>query len=304
MRPVHTYSIVARDPATGQLGVAVQSHYFSVGSVVPWVEPGVGAVAMQSYLHLAYGPDALALLRAGRSATDALAELVSRDPEQDLRQLAIVDARGNVAAHTGARCIEAAGHTIGNGYSTQANLMLNAGVWPAMADAYKSATGDLADRLMTALEAGEAAGGDLRGQQSAALVIVSGERQAPGAGRIFDLRVEDHPAPLAELRRLLTLARAYRLVEDADTAVGQGRFHDAAVAYKDAVALAPHIAELKLMAGLALLPLGEETEGGTLIDEALLADPKLAVLIPRLAALGLAPDNTDRWRAGGAPSPS
>jgi uncharacterized Ntn-hydrolase superfamily protein len=296
MRPVHTYSIVARDPATGQLGVAVQSHYFSVGSVVPWLEPGVGAVAMQSYLHLAYGTETLALLRSGKSAPEALAELVGRDPEQDLRQVAIVDASGNVAVHTGTRCIEAAGHTIGDGYSTQANLMLKADVWPAMALAYETASGDLADRLMAALEAGEAAGGDLRGQQSAALVVVSGERQAQGAGRIFDLRVEDHPTPLAELRRLITLARAYRLVEDADTAVGQGRIEDAAIAYKGAVDLAPEIAELRLMAGLALMQLGNEAEGGGLVEEALRSDPKLMVLIPRMAALGLAPESASRWQ--------
>jgi uncharacterized Ntn-hydrolase superfamily protein len=296
MRPVHTYSIVARDPATGQLGVAVQSHYFSVGSVVPWLEPGVGAVAMQSYLHLAYGTETLALLRSGKSAPEALAELVGRDPEQDLRQVAIVDASGNVAVHTGTRCIEAAGHTIGDGYSTQANLMLKADVWPAMALAYETASGDLADRLMAALEAGEAAGGDLRGQQSAALVVVSGERQAQGAGRIFDLRVEDHPTPLAELRRLITLARAYRLVEYADTAVGQGRIEDAAIAYKGAVDLAPEIAELRLMAGLALMQLGNEAEGGGLVEEALRSDPKLMVLIPRMAALGLAPESASRWQ--------
>jgi uncharacterized Ntn-hydrolase superfamily protein len=292
MRPVHTYSIVARDPATGQLGVAVQSHYFSVGSVVPWVEPGVGAVAMQSYLHLAYGPEALALMRAGKTAPEALAELIARDPDQDLRQVAVVDASGAVAAHTGSRCIEAAGHMVGDGYSTQANLMLNSSIWPAMARAYEAASGDLADRLMTALEAAGEAGGDLRGQQSAALVIVSGEHpQAPGSGKLFDLRVEDHTAPLVELRRLISLARAYRLVEKGDTAVGQGRFHDAATAFRGAVALAPQVAELKLMAGLALLQLGDDADGGQLLDEALASDPRLAVLIPRLAALGLAPEN-------------
>src|SRR5918994_3207116 len=153
MIPVHTYSIVARDPTTGALGVAVQSHYFSVGSVVPWAEAGVGVVATQSFLNLAYGPDGLALMRVGASAPEALAELVGRDPEQDLRQVAMVDAFGSSAAHTGERCVAAAGHLVGDGYSVQANIMVDSGVWPAMAHAYQMASGDLAGQLVTALEA-------------------------------------------------------------------------------------------------------------------------------------------------------
>jgi uncharacterized Ntn-hydrolase superfamily protein len=266
----------------------VQSHYFSVGSVVPWAEAGVGVVATQSFLNLAYGPEGLELMRSGRSAPEALAELLERDPEQDLRQVAMVDAFGCSAAHTGERCIAAAGHLIGDGYSVQANIMVDTGVWPAMAHAYEAASGDLADRLVTTLEAAQAAGGDLRGQQSAALLVVAGEPpQRPGEGKRFDLRVEDHPTPLVELRRLLQLARAYRFVEEADAAVGQGRFEDAAAAYQMAIERAPDIAELQVWAAIALLQMGREGEAMTLFGVAFLADPRLVELLPRVAALGL-----------------
>ncbi|HWQ29053.1 MAG TPA: DUF1028 domain-containing protein, partial [Dehalococcoidia bacterium] len=206
--PAHTYSIVARDPATGALGVAVQSHYFSVGSIVSWAEAGVGAVATQSIANVDYGPRGLALMREGLSASQALSALLENDPGRDVRQVAMVDARGGVAAHTGTRCIPAAGHLSGDGFSVQANLMANDSVWPAMRDAFERSDGELADRLLAALEAAQNAGGDIRGQQSAALLVVSGERShEPWRGRLFDLRVEDHPEPVAELKRLVRLRR-------------------------------------------------------------------------------------------------
>jgi uncharacterized Ntn-hydrolase superfamily protein len=294
MLPVHTYSIVARDPVTGELGIAVQSHYFSVGSVVPWAEPGVGAVAVQSFVSVTNGPAALALLRAGRTASAALAEIIARDPEQELRQMGVVDAAGIAAAHTGERCIPAAGHLVGEGYAVQANIMTDDGGWPAMARGYETASGDLADRLLAALDAAQDAGGDLRGQQSAALQIVSGARPAqPGEGKLFDVRVEDHPQPLVELRRLLRLARAYRFVEDADAAAGRGQYDAAAAAYRAAVELAPEIAELRLMAALALLGMGDEAAALPLFAQALSADPGLLELVHRAAPLGLAPSNPD-----------
>jgi uncharacterized Ntn-hydrolase superfamily protein len=303
--PVHTYSIVARDTVTGDLGVAVQSHYFSVGSVVPWGEAGVGVVATQSFLNLAYGPEGLALMRTGRSAPEALAELVGRDPEQDLRQVAMVDAAGNSAAHTGERCVAAAGHLVGDGYSVQANIMVDGGVWPAMARVYESAAGDLANRLVAALDAAQAAGGDLRGQQSAALLVVAGAPpERAGEGKRFDLRVEDHPEPLTELRRLLLLARAYRYVEDADAAVGQGRFEEAAAAYQIAVGLAPEIAELKVWAAIVLLHMKREGEALPLFETAFRADPGLVELLPRLAALGLAPSDPELLARIAALSPA
>ena len=290
--PAHTYSIVARDAATGHLGVAVQSHYFGVGAVVPWAESGVGVVATQSFLNVGYGPGGLAAMRAGRTAEDALAEALARDPERHLRQVAMVDAAGHVAAHTGELCVAAAGHLTGDGFSVQANLMASAEVWPAMAQAYEASSGDLADRLIAALDAAQAAGGDLRGQQSAALVVVGGERlERPWEGRVFDLRVEDHPMPLAELRRLVRLARAYRHVEAGDAAVGQGRVEDAAAAFRVAVELAPEIAELKVWAALSLLRMGREAEAMPLFSAAFAANPGLAELVPRVVPLGLAPDD-------------
>jgi uncharacterized Ntn-hydrolase superfamily protein len=174
----HTYSIVARDPETGQLGVAVQSHWFSVGAIVPWAEAGVGAVATQSFVEPSYGPLGLALMRAGKSAPEALKSLLASDAQADVRQVAMIDAQGRVASHTGVYCIAAAGHRIGANYSAQANLMLKETVWDAMAKAFESAKGDLADRLLSALEAAQGEGGDIRGKQSAAIVVVTGKDAA------------------------------------------------------------------------------------------------------------------------------
>ncbi len=219
-RPVHTYSIVARDPKTGELGVAVQSHWFAIGPLVPWAEAGVGAIATQSFVDASYGKLGLDLMRAGRSAPDALKGLLAADSNRDVRQVAMIDATGKVAAHTGSKCIPAAGQYVGVDFSVQANLMLNDTVWPAMAKAFESARGDLAERLLTALEAAEAAGGDIRGRQSAALVVVSGKPTGkPWQDRVYDLRVDDHAAPVVELRRLVKLQRAYNLMNEGDLAV-------------------------------------------------------------------------------------
>jgi uncharacterized Ntn-hydrolase superfamily protein len=220
LRPVATYSIVARDPATGELGVAVQSHWFSVGSNVSWAEAGVGAVATQSFIDPAYGPLGLQLMRAGRSAPDTLKALLAGDAQRDVRQVGMVDAQGRAATHTGALCIPAAGGQEGKEYVVQANLMDKPSVWPAMAKAYEAATGDLALRLLAALDAAEAEGGDIRGRQSAAIVVVKARSSGrPWADRIFDLRVEDNPAPLVELRRLVKLQRAYNHMTAGDDCV-------------------------------------------------------------------------------------
>lgn len=200
-----TYSIVARDAETGEIGAAVQSHYFGAGSVVLWAEAGVGAVATQSIVELSYGPLGLDRMRDGDSAGAALDPLVAADPMSVVRQVAMVDAGGQVAVHTGPACVGRAGHVVGDAVSTQANMMERDTVWGAMHDAYESAAGEpLPDRLLAALDAAEAEGGDIRGRQSAALLVVSGERSAaPWDGRLVDLRVDDHPDPLVELRRLL-----------------------------------------------------------------------------------------------------
>ena len=203
-----TYSIVARDPETGELGVAVQSRAFRAGSSVGWALPGVGAVASQAFSERSYGPLGLELLQAGKAPEQALAGLVAADPESAVRQVAMVDAEGRAAVHTGADCIREAGHLSGDGYSVQANMMRSADVWPAMAEAFESATGSLARRLLAALDAGEAAGGDWRGRQAAGLLVVAADGKP--WDRVSDLRVDDHAEPLRELRRLLGLEEAYR----------------------------------------------------------------------------------------------
>jgi Uncharacterized conserved protein len=209
-RPVHTFSIVARDPETGELGVAVQSHWFRVGPLVPWIESGVGAIATQSFVDPSYGKLGLDMMRAGKSASDTLKALVAGDPASDVRQVAMIDAQGHVAAHTGAKNIQSAGHHVGANYSVQANLMLNDTIWPAMSRAFEATKGDLADRMLAALDAAQTAGGDIRGRQSAVLIVVSGKSTGkPWIDRTFDLRVDDSTDPLKELRRLVVLQRAY-----------------------------------------------------------------------------------------------
>jgi uncharacterized Ntn-hydrolase superfamily protein len=209
-----TYSIVARDAETGELGVAVQSRAFRAGSGVGWALPGIGAVASQAFSERSYGPLGLELLQAGKSPEQALAGLVAADPDSAVRQVAMVDAEGRTAVHTGARCIPEAGHQTGEGYTVQANMMRSARVWPAMAEAFEAASGSLARRLLAALDHAEAEGGDWRGQQAAGLLVVAAD--ARPWERVCDLRVDDHAAPLRELRRLLDLEEAYRAQFRAD----------------------------------------------------------------------------------------
>jgi len=211
-----TYSIVARDPMTGHLGVAVQSHYLACGSVVPWARAGVGAVATQSVAEVAYGPRGLEEMAGGAVASEALGRLLVGDPQAAVRQVAMVDATGGLAVHTGPGCIGLAGHTTSAGVSAQANMMARPTVWEAMVAAYEaSAAPDLAGRLLDALDAAEAEGGDVRGRQAAAIVVVGAERgEHPWDGRLVDLRVDDDPAPVAELRRLVDVQRATRRMTD------------------------------------------------------------------------------------------
>jgi uncharacterized Ntn-hydrolase superfamily protein len=203
-----TYSIVARDAATGELGVAVQSHFFAAGAICPWVEPGVGAIATQSEALPSYGPLGLDAMRAGQGPSEALAVLVAEDDDRDQRQVAYVDASGDVAVHTGDLCIAEAGHVIGDGFSAQANMMRDTGVPEAMAEAFTAASGELSERLLAALYAAEAAGGDIRGRQSACLLVAAAD--AKPWERAYDVRVDDHAEPLDELSRLVALHRAYR----------------------------------------------------------------------------------------------
>jgi len=202
-----TYSIVARDPETGELGVAVQSRAFNTGAVVPWAAPGVGVVATQSYTEVSYGPLGLELLRAGKSPEQALAELVAADDDSAYRQVAILGAGGQVAVHVGEACIPAAGFVAGDGFSAQANMVDSERVWESMAEAFEGSQGPLAERLLSALDAAEEAGGDWRGRQAGGIVVVGPEGEP--WEREVDVRVDDHPDPLGELRRLLRLRQAY-----------------------------------------------------------------------------------------------
>ncbi|HML03574.1 MAG TPA: DUF1028 domain-containing protein [Candidatus Bathyarchaeia archaeon] len=204
MRAKHTFSIVSRDSKTGEIGVAVQSHWFSVGGDVSWAWAGFGAVATQAFADPSYGSRGLALMHQGKSAPDALKQLINTDPQQEVRQVAIVDAKGRVAVHTGRRCVMHAGHKIGEGHSVQANMMLNDMVLSAMAKAFERTRGDLANRMMASLEAAQRAGGDIRGKQSAAILVVRAQSSGElWTDRVVDLRVDDHPEPIMELRRLL-----------------------------------------------------------------------------------------------------
>lgn len=290
VRPVHTYSIVAMDSLTGEIGVAVQSHWFSVGSVVPWAEPGIGAVATQSFVDPSYGPRGLYLMRTGTPAPDALAALVRADPDSQVRQLAMIDAWGAVAAYTGARTIPASGHITGIHYAVQANLMRNETVWPAMADAFETTDGDLAERMLAALEAAEAAGGDIRGKQSAALIVVSGDPSAAPWERIFDLRVEDDPAPLVELRRLLRVARAYNAATEGDNYLTVGDVESALESYRRASEILPDAAtngELIYWVAVTLADIGRVDEAIPLFRRAFAQDESWMELLPRLPSAGL-----------------
>lgn len=289
-RPVATYSIVARDSA-GTLGVAVQSHWFNVGAVVPWVEAGTGAVAVQSISDPASGARALGLLRSGEAAQAVLEMLLEGDAEASFRQIAVVDAHARVAVHTGELCIAEAGHRLGEGFSVQANLMDRPTVWPAMAEAFVRADGDLAARLMAALEAAEAEGGDVRGRQSAALVV------APPLGEDgprFDLRVEDSREPLGELRRLLSLQRAYLELNRGDEMMASGEFAHALAAYEAATRMVPDSAtdgEAAFWTGVAFATTGRVEEAQSFLSRSTAFGDRWARLLPRLVRSKMFPED-------------
>jgi uncharacterized Ntn-hydrolase superfamily protein len=301
-RPVHTYSIVARDPKTGELGVAVQSHWFSVGSLVTWAEAGVGAVATQSIVDPSYGPLGLALMKAGKSAPEALAALLAGDPQREVRQVGMVDARGGVATHTGKLDIPKAGGLAGKDYVVQANLMEKESVWPAMARAFESAPGDLTDRLLAALDAAQAEGGDIRGVQSAAILVVKGKASGrPWADRVFDLRVEDSSQPLLELRRLVGVQRAYNHMGAGDDCVAVKDWACAEREYGAAEAMQPGNAEMTFWHAVALATNGQVAGARPLFQKAFAADPRWRELVKRLPTVDQLPDDPELMRAILAP---
>ncbi|HEX6851152.1 MAG TPA: DUF1028 domain-containing protein [Candidatus Polarisedimenticolaceae bacterium] len=287
---VSTYSIVARDPMNGDLGVAVQSHWFSVGAIVPWAEPGVGAVATQSFVEPAYGPKGLAMMRAGVPPKEALDHLVGEDLHPEARQVAFVDAQGRVAVYTGPMCIPAAGHRTGDGYSVQANLMLGDEVPDAMAAAFEKSRGPLAERMLAALEAAQVAGGDIRGKQSAAILVVRGKpSEKPWTDRLVDLRIEDHADPLAEMRRLLTLHRAYERMNRGDEAVAAGKMDEALKEYSAAQAMVPQNDEFVFWTAVTLVANGRNDEAMPMFARAFRMNPAWMLLVPRLPDVGQLP---------------
>lgn len=290
----HTFSIVARDPESGEMGVAVQSHWFSVGSVVTWAEAGVGAVATQALVEVSYGPLGLNLMRAGKSAPDALASLLATDEQRELRQVAMVDAKGQIAAHTGARCIADAGHETGEGFSVQANMMACPDIWPAMARAYRETAGDLAERLMAAMEAGQAVGGDIRGKQSAAILIVKPvSTDRPWADTVMELRVEDHTEPIHELRRLVHLHRAYQRMNRGDELLGTEKVEEALQEYRAAAEMVPDIAELPFWHAVTLADMGRVDEALPIFQDVFARNADWAELLTRLPPAGLLRDDAE-----------
>lgn len=287
----HTYSIIAWDSVTGEFGAAVQSHYFKVADVI-WAEAGVGAVATQSFVEFSYGPLGLAMMRMGKPAPLVLKGLLASDPTNEARQVAMIDRNGRVAVYTGEKCIEAAGDRIGKYYSCQANLMRNNTVWDAMAETFEKTAGPLADRMMAALEAAQREGGDIRGKQSAAMIVVSGKPTGqPWRDKLVDLRVDDSPEPLVELRRLLDFNRAYRQVDRGDELVTEGKIDEAEVAYTEAARLAPGNVEIIFWQAVTLTENGRLDKALPIFKEVFAADPAWRELVPRLVKSGLLKDD-------------
>ncbi len=321
----HTFSIVARDPQTGEIGVAVQSHWFNVGSIVPWAEAGVGAVATQSFVDPSYGKLGLDVMRAGRSAPEALRGLLAADPGREVRQVGMIDANGNVASYTGCNDVYAAGNEVGGAdpkveygtaapctkdrpsvfrvgkdFAVQANMMANDRIWPAMAKAFRETKGDLADRMLAALDAAQAAGGDLRGRQSAALIVVKAKSSGqPWNDQIFNVRVDDNPYPLVELRRLVALSRAYNHMNAGDLAVEHHDNEGALREYSAAEEIASHtegvpksrLAEMIYWHAAALVNMGKVQESLPLFKKCFAMEKSWVTMTSRLPKVGLLPND-------------
>jgi uncharacterized Ntn-hydrolase superfamily protein len=284
----HTFSIVARDPATGQIGVAVQSHWFSVGSAVTWARAGVGAVATQSLTNVSFGPRALDMLEAGLSPKEALRELIESDEGSAYRQVAIIDTKGRVATHTGEKCIAEAGHETGENFSVQANMMLNDTVWPAMADSFRNTSGSLADRMMAALNAAQQEGGDIRGQQSAAMIIVKGKATGkPWEDKVMELRVEDNPNAVGEMDRLLRVQEAYEHMNNGDQAIEKQNVDKALAEYNAAMEMFPNNVEMKYWTAVSLANVDRMEKALPMFKEVFQADSNWVELTRRIVPNGM-----------------
>lgn len=285
---VSTFSIVALDPITKDLGVAVQSRYFSVGSVVPWAEAGVGAIATQSFVNVSYGPRGLQLLREGLNVEEVIGRLTRDDEGKDFRQLGIVDSKGNASAFTGSRCLEWSGSRVGKNYAAQGNILAGEDVVMGMVEKFESTRGDLADKLVAALEGGQEGGGDARGKQSAALLVVRKNTGRAGYGdRYIDLRVEDHQDPIIELKRLLVMHRVYRLIDDGEEKMATGDPEGGLSLIREAVELGPTIDDAHIDLGMICLKLGKKDEALKAFRQALKLNPRMKNLIKQLPSAGL-----------------
>jgi uncharacterized Ntn-hydrolase superfamily protein len=285
-----TYSIVARDPATGQLGVAAQSCYFALGSVLPWARAGIGAVATQSMVDPGYGPRCLDLLADGVSAHDALEAVRAADEEREVRQVGVIDAAGRVASFTGSMCIDHVGHAEGDGYSAQANMMAGSGVCEAMTAAFEASRGTLAARLVAALMAAETEGGDARGVMSAALIVVEGERhQHPWQGVLVDVRVDHSPDPLGELARLVQVAEAYHLCDVAEAALVRGDAAGALAGAEAGLALLPGEENLLLSYVGALIGVGRVDEAAAAVRKLVAEKPPWEGIMRAIFDRGMVP---------------
>lgn len=288
----HTYSIVARDPVTGDMGAAVQSHWFSVGSVVPWAEAGLGVVVTQAMADISYGPQGLTAMAGNPDVECALRTLLAADENHQVRQVSMLHVSGKVYTYTGSRCIAEAGHVTGNQFSVQANMMLKNTVWHAMAEAYENSRGSLADRMMKALEAAQAEEGDIRGMQSAAMVIVSGNiTDTPWKETSLELRVEDHPKPLVELKRLIGVHKAYDMMNQGDALISEGKTEAAFEAYNTAAELAPDMDELPFWQATTMADLGNVDKALPIFKRIFAANPNWALLLQRLPKAGLFKDD-------------
>ncbi|WP_224488084.1 DUF1028 domain-containing protein [Robertkochia flava] len=285
----HTFSIVARDANTGEMAVAVQSHWFSVGTVVVWGEAGVGVVATQSFVNQSFGPNGLALMKEGKSPQEAMDVLLTADQGRDFRQLALLDTQGRVATYTGEKCIDHAGHSNGENFSVQANMMLTDGVVAAMEKAWKAhAEMPLAERMVAVLQAAQEAGGDIRGKQSAALLVVKGEATAePWNARLVDLRVDDHQDPIKELERLLRVHRAYEHMNRGDLYVEKGAMNDAMKEYNAAMNMFPDNLEMQYWTAITLANDGKVEAATAMLQKIYAEDSNWRELTRRLPKVGL-----------------
>ncbi len=295
----HTYSIVAKDSVTGEMAVGVQSHWFSVGSIVSWGKAGVGVVATQSFVNPAYGPEGLELMASGVPAEEALTRLIEKDEGRAFRQVAFLDAKGNVSGFTGKNCVEAAEDLQGKNFSVQANMMLNNKVVPAMAEAFvQFAEYPLAERVVEALKAAQEAGGDIRGKQSAALIVVGPEKTSNSwEDKKIDLRVDDHTEPIKELSRLLKVARAYQHMNQGDLAVEAGDMEKALKEYGTAEKMFPDNLEMKFWKAVALANSGRLEEAKPIFQHVFENDENWREMIGRLPASGILTISSEELQA-------